>query len=76
MSGDAPSRASFARCALGEAGPLIQIKGARAAFKIEAAEEMGDGGLKLGATPDWQGLLGSRTVDPNQWSGPTLRAGM
>jgi hypothetical protein len=53
------------------------------AFKIEAAEETGDGGLKLGATPYWQGvtgwhdpLLGSRTVDPNQWSGPTLRAGM
>ena len=54
-----------------------------AAFKIEAAEETGDGGLKFGATPDWQGvtgwhgpLLGSRTVDQNQWSGPTLRAGM
>ena len=27
MSGDAPSRGSFARCAIGEAGPLIQISG-------------------------------------------------
>jgi hypothetical protein len=49
------------------------------AFKIEAAEETGDGGLKLGAMPDWQGvtgwhgpLLGSRTVDPI--NGPARRS--
>jgi len=58
-----------------------------AAFKIEAANPRGqDGGLKSRfhvATPDWQGvtgghgfLVGGRTVDPNQGSGPTLGAGM